>query len=801
MKSLFNTVAIGLYLTLFFQNSNAQQVRLKQNFDTNWFFAKGDFSDAFKPDYNDINWLRINLPHDFRIFETVDSGSIAGKSQGFFPGDVVWYRKKFNLPPYEKGKQVVIQFDGVYMNSDYWINGKYIGNRASGFVSFWFNITPYLYYDKPNVISVRVDAYHQPYNRWYSGGGIYRHVWLNFLDEVHIPVWGTYLTFEKVDKLKANGTIEIKIRNTTDRERILDLTTEIFNPEGKLVNLQTSKITVGNNNENITKQSFEIEKPDLWSIETPRMYKAISKLIDNKIVIDEYYTPFGIRDIVFTTRQGLLVNGEKIIIKGVNLHQDAGCMGTAVPEKILEDRLKTLKGIGCNAIRMSHYPHAPELMDMCDKMGFLVYDEFIDKWGLNFPDYNGGTSSFSKTWGNDLKMFLDRDRNHPSVFIWSMGNEPTEQLENPRLGKDIYEMMQNYTHNYEPSRKVTAVMRQGPEVPSSIIFSMDVVSYNYSTHDFAEWTALDSNLIFISGETLPYSILKGKQLPRTDTVDFSKNSWFYNKENYAGQFVWAGFDYLGESKGWPDRGCPVGLITTSGVRKPYSYFTESIYSEKPMVHLAVYDSVEAARLEAISHFHRFWYGPPVASHWNLNPAGTKPIPVYAFSNTDSVQLFLNNIYLGASIPSSNADKVARFYVKFIPGTLKALGYKNGKIVATHQLQTAGKPEKISIIPDTSVIKPNGSDISILRVYIRDKNGNICPFAKNEIQFKITGAGELAGIDNGDISQHFNYKNNILPAVNGQCMAVVRSNGKSGEIIIEAGTKGLEPSRITLFAKY
>jgi beta-galactosidase len=385
-----------------------------------------------------------------------------------------------------------------------------------------------------------------------------------------------------------------------------------------------------------------------------------------------------------------------------------------------------------------------------------------------------------------------------------MGNELTEQFQNPKLGKEIYDIMQNFTHNYEPTRKVTAAMNLGgSEQPW--LFSMNVVSYNYSINDFVKWAALDTNLIFISTETLPYSILSkqllSEELPRTDTVDFSKNSWFYNKENYVGQFIWAGFDYLGESKGWPDRGCPVGLVTTSGIRKPYSYFTESIYSDNPMVHLAVYDSAEAARLEAIRHFHRFWYGPPVASHWNWNNDSAKPIPVYAFSNTDSVQLFLNNQYIGTSIPSTNADKVARFYVKFIPGTLKALGYKNGTVVAVHQLQTAGKPEKITIISENPVIIPNGSDISILRVSIKDRNGTICPFAKNEIQFKITGVGELAGIDNGDISQHFNYKNKTLPAVNGQCMAVVRSNGQAGEIIIEARAKGLKPVRITLFAKY
>jgi len=796
MKTLSIAVILGLCLNSFSHDSNAQQIRLKQNFDQNWFFTKGDFAEASKPDFDDKKWQHINLPHDFRIFEKVDSSSIAGNQQGFFPGAVVWYRKKFNLPLAEKGKQVIIQFDGVYMNSDYWINGNYIGNRASGFVSLWFNITPYLYFDKPNVISVRVDAYHQPFNRWYSGGGIYRHVWLNFLDEVHIPIWGTYLAFGHIDKFKANGTIETSVRNTTDRQKKIDLTTEIYNPDGKLINSQISKIMIENHKENIIKQSFEIEKPDLWSTETPRMYKAICKLIENNNIIDEYQTPFGIRSIEFTNKQGLLVNGKKVIIKGVNLHQDAGCMGTAVPEKILENRLKTLKEMGCNAIRMSHYPHAPELLDMCDKMGVLVFDEFIDKWELQFSGYKGATAPFFDTWENDLKMFLDRDRNHPSVFIWSMGNEVNEQNQDPKLGKEIYDMMQNYTHSYEPTRKVTTAFNSA----SPELFNMDVVSYNYGTHNFAKWTALDTNLIFISTETLPYST-SSNQLPRTDTVDFSKNSWFYNKENYAGQFIWAGFDYLGESKGWPDRGCPVGLVTTSGVRKPYSYFTESIYSENPMVHLAVYDSVEAARLEAISHWHRFWYGPPVASHWNLDPGSSKLIPVYAFSNTDSVQLFLNNQYIGTSLPSCNADKVARFYVKFVPGILKALGYKNGTIVATHQLQTAGKPEKLSIIPDTSVIKPNGNDISILRVFIEDKNGNVCPFAKNEIQFKITGAGELAGIDNGDISQHFNYKSNTLPTVNGQCMAIVRSNRKTGEIIIEARTEGLEPTRITLFAKY
>lgn len=798
MKRILKFIVATLCLTPVFMDSNAQQIRLRQNFDDNWLFAKGDFENVYKINFDDKKWTHINLPHDFRISENVDSESISGPQQGYFPGAVVWYRKKFTISPSEKNKQVIIQFDGVHMNSDYWVNGKHIGSRASGFISFWFDITPYLYFDRPNIISVRVDDYHQPFNRWYSGGGIYRHVWINYLDDIHIPVWGTYIAFQQVDNKKANGKIEISVSNSSDKQKVVNVTTEIYNPEGKLVNSQKSEITIESKGNNKLVQSIEIEKPNLWSLETPKMYKAISKLSENDIIIDEYQTPFGIRSIEFTSRQGFLLNGKKVILKGVNLHQDAGCMGTAVPEKVFESRLKTLKEIGCNAIRMSHYPHSPELLDMCDKMGFLVFDEFIDKWSLQYPGYNGATAPFFESWKDDLKLFIDRDRNHPSVFIWSMGNEVKEQFENPTLAKEIYDMMQNFTHNYEPTRKVTAALERSDQ-PSSMISNMDVVSYNYSTHLFAEWAAHDTSLIFISTETVPYSILLNK-FARTDTVDFSKNSWFYEKENYAGQFIWAGFDYLGESKGWPDRGCPVGLVTTSGTRKPYSYFTESIYSEKPMVHLAVYDSVEAARLEAITHGHRYWYGPPIASHWNFNSGDAKPIPVYAFSNTDSVKLFLNNNYIGTSIPSAYSDKVARFDVKYVPGIIKAVGYINGKAVAEHQLKTAENPQKITILSDASIIKPDGKDVALLRVYVTDKSGTICPFAKNEIQFRVSGAGEIAGIDNGDVSQHFNFKNNALPTVNGQCMAVVRSNGKAGKIIIEARTIGLEPARITLYAK-
>jgi beta-galactosidase len=796
MKTLVIAIILVLYINLFSQDTNAQQIRLKQKIDKDWLFIKGDFPDAKNADYDDKNWQHINLPHDFRISEKVDSSSISGTHQGFFPGAVAWYRKKLNLPLSETGKQVIIQFDGVSMNSDYWVNGKHVGNRSSGYISFWYNITPYLYFDRPNVISVRVDTYHQPFNRWYSGGGIYRHVWLNFLSEIHIPVWGSYISFKQVDGAKAFGTVETLIRNTSSVQKTVDLKTDIYNPDGELINSQISRITVENLKENNLKQFIEIEKPGLWSLETPRMYKAVSKIIENEKIIDEYHTSFGIRTIELNNRFGFLLNGKKVILKGVNLHQEAGCMGVAVPEKLLLNRLNTLKEIGCNAIRMSHYPHAPELLDMCDSLGFLVYDEFTDKWEHQYSGFKGIAAPFFETWKNDLKMFLDRDRNHPSIFIWSMGNEVAEQNQDPELGKKICEMMQNFTHVYEPTRKVTVARNTGE--PN--LFKTDVLSYNYATHRFAEWSKRDTNLIFISTETVPYSV-SSQPFPRTDTVDYSKNSWFFNKENYAGQFIWAGFDYLGESKGWPERGCPVGLIATNGVRKPISYFTESIYSEKPMVYIGAYDPVEAERLNSIKHIHRLWYGPPVCMHWNFNSGSTELIPVYAFSNTDSVKLFLNDKYIGTSIPSANIDKVGRFYVKFMPGTLKAIGFKNGKAAATHQLQTAGPPAKITITSGDQIIIPDNDDVSIIRIRVTDKSGNLCPFAKNVIRFRVTGAGELAGVDNGDVSQHFNYKGNILPVLNGQCMAIIRSNGRSGEIIVDALSEGLEPGRIIVLAKY
>lgn len=773
--------------------------RTTLNFDNDWRFAKGDYPGASATVFNDKSWQVINVPHDFRITEKVDSSSIAGASQGYFPGKIGWYRKEFDIPESYAGKSVIISFDGIQLNSDIWVNGKYVGSRASGFISFWYDITGFIEPGKSNFISIRVDSYHQPANRWYSGAGIYRHVRLSYVDPVHIAEWGTYVTFEKIGKNLAEGKIETTITNSTRNLKNAELKTDVFDKRGNLIYTVSSDLTANPGRDIKTVQQLKVQEPDIWDTGSPSIYLIVSRLTVNGRMIDEYHTKTGIRSVEFNSKQGFLLNGRKVVLKGVNIHQDLGCLGIALNEKILESRLKLLKEMGVNAIRTSHYPHSPELYDMCDRMGFLVFNEFTDKWAVPFETYKGNTEPFFDSWLSDLKMFIDRDRNHPSIIIWSTGNEMNEQLSDPDLGKLIYRKMQDFIHKYEPSRKVTAVLRlSGPEMPSSMMQQMDVISYNYATHMFPEWEKKDPDAIFISAETVTYTRLGRSRFQNNDTVDFSMNSWFSNKEQYAGQFIWAGFDYLGESKGFPDRACPVGLITTTGLRKPYSYFHESIYSEKPMVQLAVYDSLEARRLNAIRHSHRNWYGPPLADNWNLYKSGSKPVMVYAFTNTDSVKLWLNNKLVRTCRPSDYPDHIARFKVRYEPGILRASGYKNGKEV-TDQIETADNPQRLLLTTEHNRILSDGKDVALIRIMAADFKGNLCPMTTNEVTFNITGPGKLIGIDNGDVSQHFSYQGRNLPLVNGQCIAVVCSDGNAGEIKVEAESPGLTGGLINIIA--
>ncbi len=784
------------------QPSSEMPERNRQQINFNWKFFPADSVNVELSDIQETDWQDVNLPHDWAIGEPVSATNPSGARMGYFPGGIGWYRKILHLGEEYRGKKVFIEFDGIYMNSDVWINGHHLGHFSSGYVSHYYDLTPYLTFDTENILAVRVDNSHQPSDRWYAGCGIYRHVWLTTAEKVYIPVWGTYITTQQKENNASMVTHQVSLKNESGENFSGNLITNILYKGETVKSIKTDISDLEPGLTEVLTQEIEIKDPKLWSIESPELYTAHTSIISSdQKAMDNYSTIFGIRDIHIDTT-GLYLNGERIILKGVNIHHDAGCLGAAVPDMAVERRLRILKEMGCNTIRLSHYPHAPELLDMCDRMGILTMSEFADQWEMKFSNYGGKEDPFVDTWEQNLKNFIKRDRNHPSVFMWSLGNETMEQRYNPKRGVELLTMMRDFVHAYEPSRKVTcAMVRSGGgnrpwEDPSSMIHYTDITSYNYRTHRFKEWKEMFPEMMFISTETQMYN---NEWPPSPDTLDFSKNSWFelQGKDYILGQYIWAGIDYLGESKGWPDRACPVGLLNTCGFRKPTSYFTESIYSDKPMVYLAVHDDQLADSLSQLKHSHIQWYEPAIKSHWNYSHAKEAQRKVYAFTNCESVKLLLNGKAIEEKNRADFPDQVIRWEVDFEPGEIVAVGLNNGNEVCRHALQTAAKPEKIVLLPDHETLKANGQDVCHVEVRLTDMNGIVIPDAKNLIRFSIEGAGKIIGVDNGDVADHFNFKGNEVQLRNGKCLVVVQSDLVKGYVKLTASADGMEPASVVI----
>jgi len=428
MKQLF---ILCLIATCLLGCQKSPYIQRKLDFNFGWKFCLQDSSGARLPEFNDMDWKEVILPHDWAISLPVSIDAPAGARHGYFTGGIGWYRKTFELPSSIQNKEINIDFDGIYMNSDVWINGHHLGHRSYGYVSHGYNLTPYLHFDKSNVIAVRVDNSHQPTDRWYPGAGIYRHVWLRVTDKLYIPGWGIYITTPEISHKEATVKIETQVNNNSEQPSQCILTTEIQTPEGYIVADVETDEQISAQSHHTFSQTLKVDQPELWSVESPVLYQIVSTVRNHNKVTDQKNSTFGIRKVEFIPQKGMFLNGQKIVMKGVNIHHDAGCLGVAVPDRAIERRLEILKQMGCNAIRLSHNPHSVELLEICDRMGILLISEFIDKWEIKFTGYGGNANSFLETWERDIKDWIDRDKNHPSVVLWSVGNETLEQRIKP----------------------------------------------------------------------------------------------------------------------------------------------------------------------------------------------------------------------------------------------------------------------------------------------------------------------------------------------------------------------------------
>jgi beta-galactosidase len=801
MKSLLFLFLFVPFITLF------SQPRLTQSFNSSWKFRQGNDSMAFRPEHNDKDWRKLNLPHDWSIEGAFDKDAPCKTDGGALPTGIGWYRKSFTLPNSLKGKIVYIDFDGVYRNSEVWINGHYLGKRAYGYSSFRYELSPWLNFGKGrNIIAVKADNSLQPNSRYYTGSGIYRNVWLTITEKVHIGHWGTFITTPNVTNEKASVNLISKIYNKTGLPINANVTTVIYNASGEEV---ASKVTLhfpGADTLSEVNQDFSLKNPVLWSTDNPYLYKAITQISVNNKITDYYETPFGIRYFEFDTAKGFSLNGKPMKIKGVCMHHDLGALGAAVNARAMERQLEILKEMGCNAIRTAHNPPAPEFLDLCDRMGFLVQEEAFDMWKKKKNKYD--YSIDWKEWHiSDLEDMVKRDRNHPSVFMWSNGNEIGEQFDSAGITRT--KELTGIIKNLDTTRPVTNALTENNPSKNYIYQSgsLDVLGFNYKHEAYPEFSSRFPGQKFIASELGCAEATRGCYDMPSDSVrlwpknakepftygnsDFTasaydntsaywgsphETAWKYVKKYdfISGVFVWSGFDYLGEPfpYPWPARSSYYGIVDLAGFPKDVYYMYQSEWSAKPVLH--------------------------IFPHWNWEPS--KIVDVWAYyNNADEVELFLNEKSLGIK-KKSNDDMHVMWRVNYEPGVLKAISRKKGITVLTREIHTAGKPVKIELIADRTEIKANGKDLSFITVKITDENGTMVPNAGNLINFKITGPGIIAGVDNGFQASLEPFKANYRKAWKGMCMVIVQSNGKKGKIVLEASSEGLLPIKITILSK-
>lgn len=793
-------VWIGLVCIAF--QSMAQRNTL--DFTGGWKFLLGNDSLAIQPVYNDQHWRTLNLPHDWSIEQNFDEKAPATNQGAALPAGIGWYRKTFSLPAGFQNKQVSIEFDGIYRNSEVWINGHYLGKRPNGYISFSYLLTPFLKFgSEKNTITVKADNSQQPNSRWYSGSGIYRNVRLVVVMPVHINHTNLFVSTPEVSTQKAIVQVAADIINTANTNETLQWVSVIRDASGKEM---ARKITSVMAKKETTKASIalQVNDPRLWSVSHPYLYTVVNTLLKSGKIIDEVSTPIGIRSFRFDADKGFFLNGEPVKIKGVCMHHDLGALGAAVNQSAIRRQLRILQEMGCNAIRTAHNPPAPELLDLCDQMGFLVMDEAFDMWKKkkNKFDYY---ADFPEWHQRDLEAQVLRDRNHPSVILWSIGNEIREQFDS--TGITLTRELVNRVKAFDTTRPVTAALSEWNPEKNFMYQSgaLDVIGLNYHQEMYGELPKYYPGQKLVAAETMSALASRGHYDMPSDSLMFwpqkspmkyvdggnkdltvsaydqvaaywgstHEQTWkLVKKYDYlSGLFVWSGFDFLGEPVPypWPARSSYYGIIDMAGFPKDTYYMYQSEWTNKPVLH--------------------------ILPHWNWEKG--KKIDVWAYySQADEVELYLNGRSLGVK-RKENDNLHVQWRVDFEPGVLKAVSRKNGKIILEKETRTAGKPFKIELVTDKKIVHHKSSEISFVTVRILDKEGNIVPDASDRLQFSVEGNGRIEGVDNGNQTNLLPFKASYSRAYNGLCLVMLSSAQNAGKITLTAKSEGLLPASVSV----
>jgi beta-galactosidase len=800
----------------------AETTRMREAFDFGWKFHKGDAPGAQSPEFSDASWKGVDLPHDWSVEGRFDEKEPSGFCGAYLPTGIAWYRKRFRLADLHRDNMLTVEFDGVFENSEVWINGHFLGKRPYGYVPFFYDLTPHVVFGRDNLITVKVDNSRQTNCRWYSGSGIYRHTWLLSTNRIHIAHWGTFVTTPRVSKEESTVEVKTTVANETGNPVPCVLRTSLLDGEGKVIESSEAHQQVSSRGQSEFVQQIELKQPRLWSVDDPQLYKVHSVLRVQGQIVDEYDATVGIRDAVFDANKGFLLNGERVKLNGVCVHHDGGCVGAAVPERIWERRLEILRELGCNAIRTSHNPVAAEFLDLCDRMGFLVMNEAFDEWKVPKGQIgpNGYSNYFDEWFERDVQNFVRRDRNHPSVVLWSAGNEVGDQ-EHPR-GAETLKKLLDVFHAEDPTRVVTVGCDHICSEPASkaarpeFLSLLDVVGYNYVDRwrDRREkYYSIDRegypSRRFIGTESEGMGGVRGEyqefsasdvsgslfDLARTKNIDAEQLWKFVSTYEYvSGDFMWTGIDHLGEAR-WPMKSSSTGVLDTCGFKKDSFYFYQSQWTREPVLHLF--------------------------PHWNWKGKEGQVLPVTCYTNCDTVELFLNGRSFGVkgyAFPRPGMQRDYGIYpprahalrttanlhlswdVPYEPGTLKAVGMKDGKVAITLEVSTTGEPAALALMSDRQVIAADRRDVAHLTVQILDENSSLVPVADNEVMFSVEGEGILIGVDNGNPRSHEDFKSDRRRAFNGLCLAIVQSTARAGQIRVSANSPSLKSASVTLTSR-
>lgn len=806
------------------------------SFNNDWLFLKDSVAGAEQVQYNDAQWRKVDLPHDWSIEDLPNQqeGSIQGPftkasvgkaATGFTEGGIGWYRKTFTLDKSDAGKQTYITFEGVYKDADVWVNGQHVGNHPYGYTSFSYNITDYLNpAGKQNIIAVRAKNLGKN-SRWYSGSGIYRPVWLTTVNDVHTDIWGTYVTTPTITSGAATVNVENAIQNASSQDKKIDWQVELISPSGKVVGSQRQSVYVPANSKSSFKQQLSVSKPALWTLEDPSLYKAKVTLLSGGKAIDQTITPFGIRSIQFDGQKGFLLNGKAVKLKGGNIHHDNGPLGAAAFSRAEERKVELLKKAGYNAIRFSHNPMSQALLDASDRLGMLVVNETFDMWeGQKLDIENGYHRNFKEWWQRDVESVVLRDRNHPSVIMWSIGNEIWEAADTS--GHRMAKQMADEVRRLDPTRAVTEAMILLPERIKNIweeyqphLANLDVDGYNYfvngkidpnqrdsaTIHRYESEHAKNPHKLYMATEYFPAAALENWEV--TEKYPF-----------VIGGFSWTAVDYMGEAgagrpvlvperikppkglmslgyffrENWPIFNAYTGDLDLIGNRKAASYYQNVVWRNSPiemLVHRPIPDGMKELRSP--------WGFPDELKSWTWPGQEGKKMQVNVYTRSKMVRLELNGKTIAEqTVPEGSIT--ATFEVDYQPGTLTARGFDGENETGTSTLSTTGKPVAIRLVADRNTIKADGNDLSYVSVEVIDDKGNAVPYVDDlEITYQLNGEATLAGVGNGNPADMSSFQQPKKKVYQGRGLAIIRSTDKKGKATLTATANGLAPAQVVI----